>query len=116
MLDQSKRTFIKISALTMTALPLVSSPSVFAATESATVSAMVKEFYSVYQAWMRAESVDPVDYLRSRGLDSIDDKVAIRSFSKQDFACGNTIHINGFVLSKTEAAAIACLGKAAVTA
>ena len=112
--DQSKRTFIKISALTMAGLPLVSSPSVVAASEPAAVSAMAKEFHVVYLAWVRAESVDPVDYLRSRGLHTISDKAAIRNLSKQDFACGNTTYINGFVLSKAEAAVIASMGKAAV--
>lgn len=113
--DQSKRVFLKGAALTMAGLPLVSS-SFVVTPASDTMSTMAKEFHAVYLAWLRAESIDPVSYLRSRGLSSIADKVSIRNLSRQDFACGNTIYINGFVLSKAEAAVIASMGKTAVIA
>lgn len=111
MADQTKRDFLKISAASVVGLPLVSSPLIAATSLSSERSAMEREFYAVYRIWLGSQSIDPVDYLRSRDLNDVDDKTKIRNLSKEDFACGNVVKIKGFVLSKTEAAVLASMGK-----
>ncbi|MCR8924112.1 hypothetical protein NO559_15110 [Dasania sp. GY-MA-18] len=106
MIDLKKRQLIKMAA----ALPLFNAALVSRAhTEKSDFS--VSEINKVLDAWLKTMSLTPQDYLANRSvLPGSADK--IREMSVEDFRSGKTLHVNGVVLSCTEAALIAELASA----
>lgn len=100
----------------MLLLPLaISGVSAFAHTNMGSLGLEHKnrkaEFQYVYACWKKKFSYEPESYLLSQGVSLQEDKEQIQAISRQDFKKGNTLEINGFILSKIETALMAATGK-----
>ena len=73
--------------------------------------AAIKEFLYVHNEWLNSQRIDPDSYLQNRGLIDIDNRELLKLLSIEDFNNGQTMMINGFVLSEIEVAVIASVGK-----
>tara|TARA_R110002072_G_scaffold50294_3_gene135694 strand:- start:712 stop:1056 length:345 start_codon:yes stop_codon:yes gene_type:complete len=108
MVDKSKRCIL-IKSLFVLSIPSLVKSAPFIG-QSLKNNKSSEEFVYVYKSWVSFFSEEPIDYLKSRGVTGNISFASIKDLSVKDFRCGNTLDINGFVLSKIEVSLIASIG------
>lgn len=74
-------------------------------------SSALGTYQEIYIEWMKQNHQEPWTYIRKRlgGTQNLHTE-SIKKFSQEDFRCGRTMLIKGFVLSEFETAVMAALG------
>lgn len=111
MINKSRRNLLSTMVGVTAATSVFSLAGVLDVKGLNTSPSVADEYLYVYNLWMAKENTDPLGYLRSVGVDDIDNKARIRAIASAEFAKGKTISIDGFVLSKIEVALLAFMGK-----
>jgi len=109
MINKFRRKFLVSISLSAFSLPVFSKTTSFLMSES--LGDKAKEFLGVYRIWLETMNIEPEDYLLNKGIKELNNKSIIKEASVGDFNAGATININGYVLSLTEAAVVAAVGR-----